>query len=414
MQRAVLGVCGLGLSLLAGCFIIPGDPATDPPVDPPVDASPPPVDAPPPPVDGSPVDAIPLPPPPVAANVHVDAYDPVNHRVLVGDCLTNEVLSQDATTGERTVLVATWPWTEPGSTSCVREIMVQRDGLRAYATVSRQFQHPEASDQTCVASEFVSIDTSTGEVTPLRNIAYSCGEGGSSALYSVQFDAYYQRLLHLSDSCNPNWCDHNISATDLGTGDVSSVHDLYPLPCFPDDEGCVIESRTAPIALTFDPVQPDKRILVFARNRPNSGNPGAPFIESIDTATGEVAETIEIQSTWDLLGHTWDKTTVGGVEDVSLDPENWRVLVTVVGGEERGPTRGEPRWMVISINRYTGEQTMLYFGTPTADGAKLACSPDVSFDTRGNRLLMIEPPGGYGCQGGSFALDLATSTLSHL
>ncbi len=55
-----------------------------------------------------------------------------------------------------------------------------------------------------------------------------------------------------------------------------------------------------------------------------------------------------------------------------------------------------------------------YFGTPTADGARLACNPDVSFDTRGNRLLMIEPAGGNGCEGNSFALDLATATLSRL
>ena len=59
-----------------------------------------------------------------------------------------------------------------------------------------------------------------------------------------------------------------------------------------------------------------------------------------------------------------------------------------------------------------GEQTLLYDGAPTAEGVTIACHPTPAFDTRDNRVLMVEPVDSSGCAGRVFAVDASTGALT--
>jgi hypothetical protein len=334
------------------------------------------------------------------SNAPGDEYDAYNHHVLVSDCPNQALLGIDAATGERNVVVDTWPWPEPGSTSCVIDVVVERGGQYAYATVDRSFDDPSGGDLSCFASDLVFIDTLYGKATPLENIIYSCCDdcGGSRQFYSPQVDLFHGRLLYLESDCSPDSCSPALSASPFG-GASERVHYLYPPPCASDDPECTDSSYVSPSAVTFDPVDPDHRVLVVAY----PSTTFQPHIDSMDLDTGEIIETISIQADWGDLHLDY-------VPDIAVDATSGRVLLTM-SGRRAG---GDIMWAVLSIDRFTGEQTLLYDGAPTADGRTLSCTPDAAFDTLQGRLLLVERPGGYRCAGNAFALDVVTGALSSL
>jgi hypothetical protein len=398
-KRAALGFCALGLALLAGCTFYVGDPDSppDPPADPPPD---PPVDPPPdPPVNPPP----PPPPPPMGDNAPGDEYDPANHRLLVSDCPNNALLALDLTTGERSVLIDTWPWTEPGNEPCVARIVVGRDGTRAFATVWRAFPYPEGGEgASCVARDLVEIDLETREVTSLENIEYDCCSDscGGRNHSSLQLDEAHGRLLYLESDSHGDYSTHYLSSTPFGADQGAQLRTLYASDCYPDDEACTGEPWTEVSSLTFDPAAPAQRILLLAR-RYLIGDylVGQYLVDKLDVATGAITESLPIQ----LID---GDPAFGKIIDFSVDTEKQRVLLT---GGPQAP------WIVVAKDLVTGEETLLYDGSPTADGAQLACRPNPAFDSRERRLLLVEPIGaGYDCKNGVFAVDVDTGAFTQI
>jgi hypothetical protein len=397
-QRTLLGACALGLALLSGCASTPGDPDDPPPpVDPP---PPPPVDPPPPPppVDPPPPPPVDYPPPVSATNVHSDEYDPGNHRLLLSDCDGNTLRSQDADTAERHAMIMHWPWEDLDGTTCVEDLAVGADG-RAYAVVFRAWVNPD-DGQSCYARDFVSINVATNFVNVLNPPASGCDEDdvNGSKIYSPQLDGFQDRVLYLASSCRNGHCGHSLMATRPDS-EPEVVQKLYPVSCYPDDLDCDYMA-TKVERFVFDPVGPDKRVLVFART---NTAPLKPFIDSIDLSTGAVEETIPIQTTWGDL-------RLEKVLDATVDSESWRVFVTMMGKR-----RGELTYAVVAVDRYTGTQTLLYDGRPTGSNETFDCQPNAALDTGNHRLLLAEPLGGYDdCPGRSFVLDLETGTFARL
>ena len=104
VEKVASGACALDLALLAGCTIYADDP-DPPPQEPPPEQEPPP------------------PPLPMGNNVSGNEHDPVNHRLLISDCPNKALLALDLTTGERSVRIDSWPWTEPGNEPCVHGLV---------------------------------------------------------------------------------------------------------------------------------------------------------------------------------------------------------------------------------------------------------------------------------------------------
>jgi hypothetical protein len=402
LKRTVLGACALGLALLIGCVANPSDPPSNPPpMEPLPEPDPPPPPEEPPPEEPPPLPPLPpRPPAPEATNAPGDEYDAAGHRVLVADCPSSTLLSMDADTGQRSVLIDTWPWSEPDSTSCVRDLVVARDGQSAYATVERTF---ERDGDTCSSDDFVSIDTATGAVTPIYNIDTLCCDdcGSHQGIYSKQIDAFHERVLYLTQDCEPDWCDHTLAATPFSGEPRQDLYALYPPPCYPDED-CTVPDIN-PVRLAFDPMDPDHHALVVIRS---ASAEHARYIDVTDIATGEIVETIPIQTTWGDLSAT-------DIADISVDAEYLRVFVTLFYEGWPYPD-GEKLVIVVGIDRYTGDQILIYDGRPAPDGSMPACRPDASFDSSNGRLLLIEPPGGISCQDQTFALDVLTGAFTRL
>lgn len=418
-KRALLGACALGLTLLAGCVLIPGEPTDPPPVDPPppVDASPPPpvdapsppVDAPPPPVDPPPPLPPPPPPPPfpppTSSNVPGDEYDLATNRVLVPDCDNRALMTVDAATGAIDALIPELPGAEYDGFVCLHSLTVEPGGGLAYGTFDYEIADPDGSDEDdCAVRDLVSVDTVTGAVATLRNISThcDCDECSSTGYRSLQVDAFHDRLLSIESHCQGDWCSHDLSALFLDGGPGQRLHRLYRDYCLPEYEDCSAPELTSPTRFTFDPAAADDLVLVLATLLPA---PNRAALGAIDVATGETVETIPIQPQWGDI-------TVGPgyASDISVDLASWRVLVTLPG---TGPG-GTSLWTVVLVDRYTGNQAMIYDGRPAPDGSKLDCRPNASLDRQANRLLLIEPLDQPNCVGRSFALDLTTGAFTRL
>src|SRR5690606_35659036 len=94
----------------------------------------------------------------------------------------------------------------------------------------------------------------------------------------------------------------------------------------------------------------------------------------------------------------------------SVDEVTQRVLITA---SSRGPGR-ESRIWVIALDLRSGVQTLLYEGSPAADGSQLTCGPNAAFDRRERRLLLVEPMDGFRCENGIFAVDADTGAFTRL
>lgn len=331
-----------------------------------------------------------------------DEYDAYAHRVLVSDCTNQTILGIDAATGERSVVVDTWPWPEPDTTTCVDDLVVEHYGQYAYATVDRSFPDPNGSDLSCFASDLVFIDTVYGDVFPIENISYRCCDdcGSAHVFYSPQFDTFHDRLLYLESDCSPDFCDNSLAASPFSGGDRERVHTLYPPECIPaEPEDCIGVPYVTPTGLTFDPFDPDHRVMVVGRSSPTF----LSRLDSIDLDTGEILESFPISTMWGDL-------ELGYVADIAVNGNDGTVFVTMSGRR----AQGDIEWAVVALNRFTGDQILVYDGHPTADGQTLSCTPNASFDSRQGRLVLVEPPGGYRCQGNAFALDVATGEFSSL
>ena len=412
-KRVAHGLCALGLGLLAGCnlYVDDPDPPVNPPPDVPPDASLPPPDASLPPPDASlPPDAPPVPPPPppmsLGDNIPADEYDATNHRLLVPDCLNGTLLSLDLLTGERSVLIDTWPWSEPGLALCVGSVVVHRDGQRAFASVSRWFPDPEGGEgASCSSKDLVSIDLETREVTPLQNIDFNCCDSycGDDSYSSLQFDDHRERLLYLETHSVADYSTHYLSNTPYGTAQEVQLRQMYDFGCYPDDELCTGEPWYNVEAITFDPAAPDERILVVSRRYPIGEYYAAQFVlDRVDIATGVVTESHPLE----LINANHP---AGRMSDLSVDIEKQRVLFTW------GTWSTVSRWYVFSLDLVTGEEAMLYDGSPTAGGAQLDCYPNPAFDSRSRRLLLSESVDDlYDCRNGVFALDPDTGAFTQI
>ncbi len=391
-KRVTPALCALGLGLLAGCIVHAEDP--DPPVNPP-DSSP----------DASlPPDALPPPSMSLGDNVPGDEYDAANHRLLVSDCLNNALVAVDLATGERSVLIDTWPWTEPGNETCVGRIVVARDGTRVFATMWRTFPYPDGGEGAyCTSHDLVAIDLETRDVTPLQNINFDCCDEycGGESYHALQLDDHRERLLYFESDSVADYGEHYLASTPYGTAQGERLRQLYASDCLPDDDLCTGQPWTEVESLTFDPAAPDDRILVLSRRYPVGDYlAGEHIVDRIDIATGAIAES----HTLELV----DGSTSVSMIDFSVDIEKQRVLFTwrlVVGPVTR--------WNVSALDLATGEETMLYDGSPAADGAQLECRPDPAFDARARRLLLSEPfDVGNDCRNGVFAVDADTGEFS--
>jgi hypothetical protein len=380
-KSVVLGACALGLVLLAGCTIYVGD--SDPPPEP---LPPPPPPPPPPPSD---------PPPPMGTNVSGDRYDPAHHRLLLSDCPNNALIALDLATGERSVVIDTWPWTEPGNEPCVGGIVVDRDGRRVYATVKRVF--PDSTGTSiCRADVLVAIDLETREVTPMKEIDFSCGSEEYYSYLSLQIDAHGGRLLYIdSTSGGEGITIDSLASVPLPGGATGpALQRNLSGDCYPDQTGCEGETWANIGRFMFDPAAPDERLLMLARQyiigQPASGD---YLLDTRDIATGATIARLPLLVSGPLAG-------------ISLDAEKQRMLFT---------RDVEGQWSVIALDLVTGEETVLHDGSPTADGQQLACSPNTAFDARERRLLLIEPIGGFDdCTNGVFAVDADTGAFTQI
>jgi hypothetical protein len=393
-KRVTLGACALGMALLAGCTIYVEDPDPPPPQSPP-DSDPPPESDPPPPPP--PESDPPPPPPPLGFNVSGDEYDAANHRLLISDCPNNALLALDLATGERSVLIDAWPWTEPGNEPCVGGLVVAQDGRRAFATMRRTIPDPAGEEgDTCESKDLVAIDLETREVTQLDNIQHECGQYYYRGYSSLQIDEYQGRLLYLdSDSAGDDPTMVHLSSTPLpGGGSGPSLERNLSGDCHPQREGCAGETWKDVAALAFDPGVPEQRVVMLARNQIIGESSYQYSIDTHDLATGATIASQPLA------------LTPGALAGVSIDAEKQRFLLT----------RDVPgQWSVVAVDLTTGQEAVLYDGSPTADGRQLACSPTTAFDSRERRLLLIEPIGGRDdCKNGVFAVDADTGAFTQI
>jgi hypothetical protein len=379
MPRCNLGSCALGLALLAGC-LAPTDeaPPVDSPADPPLQ---PPVTEPyePPPPD--------LEPPAPPSNVPGDEYDAAQHRVLYADCAAGALMSVDLAGGERRVVADAWPWSEPASRVCVDGFVVAPGGGQVYAVVERSFPEPGGADVSCSATEVVAIETASGKVTSLSSLSeLCCGDCGRSRdTHALQVDEVGQRLLRLDESCTGSACDSQLASTGL-----SASASPLQRPVSSDQAG---DARAQ--ALTFDPAAPQSSVLVLLDDL---------SIDRLDFTTGARDKVASIQAAWE------DEIEIQYTTGITVDPDNQRQFVAAVALWP-GP---DALFVVVEVDLESGEQTLLYDGRPGSDGAAIACHPEPSFDTRDNRILMVEPIDSSGCAGRVFAVDATTGELTLL
>lgn len=391
-NRVVLGSCALALVLLAGCTIYVGEP--DPPPDPPANPLPEPDPPLPPPPDSDP----PPPPPPMGNNVSGDEYDPANHRLLLSDCPNNALLALDLATGQRSVLIDTWPWTEPGNQPCVSGVVVAQDGRRAFATMRREIPDSSGGEgDSCISKDLVAIDLETREVIPMNNIDYECDPRYYRGYSSLQIDEYQDRVLYLaSSSAGDDPTETYLSSTPFpGEAAGPSLERNLSGGCYPDQEGCEGQTWASVDALVFDPAAPEERALILSRKRSiGESVPDQYVIDTHDLATGETLASLTLT------------LEPGPMAGIAIDAEKRRLLFT----------RDVPgQWSVIAVDLATGEETLLYDGSPTPDGQQFACSPTTAFDSRERRLLLVEPIGGRdNCTNGVFAVDVDTGAFTQI
>jgi hypothetical protein len=345
-------------------------------------------------------------PPPMSVNAPADEYDIATNRVLVPYCNNSALMTVDAATGEIDALIPELPGTEYDDFVCLHSLTVEPGGGLAYGTFAYEIPNPDDPDGgDCSVRDLVSVDTVTGALTTLQNVQTHCDceECPGSIYYSIQPDAFHDRLLYIESHCQGDWCDHDLSAMAPGGGPSQPVHSLYQHWCYPEDQDCSTLELISPRKFTFDPVAADERVLVLAALSPT---PSQAALGSIDLATGETVEIIPIQAQWGDI-------TVGPgyAADIAVDLESWRVLVTLHG---TGPG-DTPLWAVVLLDRYTGAQALIYDGRPAPDGSKLDCYPSASLDRQANRLLLIEQISDVPyCTGRAFAVDLTTGAFTRL
>jgi hypothetical protein len=381
MSRVALGSCALGLALLAGCLAPPEDSAPQPP------AGQPPVEQPPvgqPPAEQPPAEQPPAEQPPAAnpeqpGNTPGEAYDAANHRVLYGDCVAGALMAVDLATGQHGVVTAAWPWADTEARACVQSLVVEPGGTRVFAVVEREVAQPGAS--ACSASELVAIDTASGEVTPLRALASGCSGALAAApgFSAPQIDTVHGQLLHLEAACDATSCSDRLTSTR-----------------FDGAEGSVLQPMEGVQAASFilDPANPDRSALLL---RDDLG------LDALDFTTGKRGQRARIQATWDDI-------EIQYATGVATDAERLRVFISAVA-LWAGP---DALFVVVALDLVTGEQTLLYDGSPAADGAAIACHPDPSYDSAENRVLLVERPDAFGCVANVFSVDAETGEFARV
>ena len=371
MPRCNLGSCALGLALLAGCLApieesSPAEPPGQPPAQEP-EAPQPPAQQPPAPL----------------LNVPGDAYDAAHHRVLYADCAAGALMSMDLADGARHVVAGAWPWPEEQGSACVDSFVVDPDGAHVYAVVERTFPEPGAPDVSCSATELVAIETGSGKTSSLWSPSAACCGDCERAqdTHALQLDAAGGRLLHLDQDCSAGACERYLASTGLHE---SAQPLLRPLSS--DQAG---DARAQ--AFTFDPADAQNSVLVLLDDL---------TIDRLDFGTGARDKAASIRAAWDDIEIQY---TTG----ITVDPVSRRQFVAAVALWP-GP---DALFVVVEVDA-DGEQTLLYDGAPTTEGVTIACHPTPAFDTRDNRVLMVEPVDLSGCAGRVFAVDASTGELT--
>lgn len=334
-------------------------------------------------------------PQPGPINVPTDEYDAANHRLLLSDCTVDALVAYDLESGARSIVADTWPWTEPNTSVCISDLVVEAGGERVFAVTYRSFPEPDGSGGSCSGSDVVSIDTRSGEVSELANIEFRCCDdcGDGQEYYALQVDMASERLLSLDLDCDPNFCDNYLTSMGIAADQTQRLQPVFLTDCspYPDEDACfgAIDEIFGEDTV-FDPADPDHRILVLL---------GDDTVDAIDFSTGAREQVAAVQTVWGDI-------TISSFDGLSVDAEQGRLFLT---GSAPGPL-----YVVVAIELATGDQTLLYDGSPTADGEQLACRPNPAYDTRAKRVILVEQSGGYGCSGSIFAVDGATGVLTRL
>lgn len=336
----------------------------------------------------------------MGANAPGDEYDPANHRLLVPDCANDTLLALDLATGDLSLLIDTWPWTEPGATACVTELVVDRTGQRAFAVVSRSIPDPTEAGHDCHSSDLVSIDLEARDVTQMKNIDFNCCDDycGEVRYSSLQIDTARSQLLHLENDAVADYGIYHLSSTPTAPGGAMQRVPLSP-DCLPDDENCIGQPWPELASLALDPADPQDQLILLSRQYP-IGNylTGEYVLDTRDIATGTKLGSLPIPI---IDGDP----AAGTVVDMAVDTDKQRALLTWGRSEH---------WQVFAVDLVTGDATLLYDGSPTAGGARLACYPWVAFDSLERRLLLAERMGlGQNCER-VFAVDADTGAFTQL
>jgi hypothetical protein len=230
----------------------------------------------------------------------------------------------------------------------------------------------------------------------MKTITRDCGPYYYAAYSSLQIDEYEGRLLYLvTYSAGDDPSTNYLGSTPLPGGASSpSLDRNLSGDCHPDQTGCEGEIWKDTDALTFDPAAPEQRVVMLTRYQIIGESSFQYFLDTHDLATGETVASLPLT------------LAPGAMAGISFDVEKQRMLIT----------RDVPgQWSVIAVDLTTGEETLLYDGSPTADGQQLACSPSTAFDSRERRLLLTEPIGGPDdCKNGVFAVDVDTGAFTQV
>ncbi len=379
MSRVALGSCALGLAVLASCLAPIEDSAPELPANPQPPAEQPPAEQP--PAEQPPAEQPPAQSPEQPSNAPGEEYDAANHRVLYGDCNAGALMAVDLLTGQHSVVTAAWPWTEAGARACVQSLVVEPGGKRVFAVVERSFAQAEASASSCSASELVAIDTASGEVTALRTFSTGCGDdlAASRGSYAPQIDTAHRQLLHLEVGCDAASCQSQLTSTRFDGAEGSVAQPM---------------ERVQAGSFILDPADPDRSALLL---RDDLG------LDALDFTTGKRGQRATIQAAWDDIEIQYPT-------GLAADTEGQRLFVSAVALWS-GP---EALFVVVAIDLVTGEQTLLYDGSPAADGASIACHPDPSFDSAENRVLLVERPDAFGCVANVFSVDAESGEFARV
>ncbi|ACY15633.1 hypothetical protein [Haliangium ochraceum] len=395
-SRTPLALASLSpLLLLLGACTPPTEP--EPPGTP--DAAPLPDATP--PADAAPVpDAAPLP----GVNRSLDAYDPVGHRLIMGDCLNHRVVAVDLRTGATEALITQWPWAED-STICPDDIFVQRDGSKAFTSVRRSYSDPSGERDFCIVEEMVQIDLEHGTVGLLESSEVFCFSGfldGGEPSRDVRAplpDHSRERMLYLYQACENFHCERHLRQFESEAEHSEQLFDtLYPPLCDISSSDCELDREPNLRHFAFDPRDPDRSGLFLVAD----DAPRGTVIDTVNLDTGALTELARVPDEFagqSFLPHSF-----------RVDAGRERLILLSV----ETPLGSDERHLGMALDLATGAQELLYsIELPRHSYSGSPCRPTWAIDTRYDRLLLVRPSP-ENCAEHVYAVSLASGAVSEL